>query len=159
MYKISLDVMSLVFSVPFAPFENISLQPQTPKLNKTLRNHHHYEGRDLVKQATDVTWLEFCVSGKDLPSFLKHFDVSPFMRRLQQRAGTCCFGRWSVRVIDRCPSSALRPAGPACWVPGSKDGDPGPVLTNHPDLHCPRGRTPDSLWTKPQVEIQSIYLF
>lgn len=73
-------------------------------------------------------------------------NVSLLMRTLQQRAGTCCFGQWSVHETDRCPSSVLGPAGPACWVPESKAADPGPALTNHPEPHCPRGQIPDNLW-------------
>lgn len=81
-----------------------------------------------------------------LPSSPRPVSVSPlFTRRRQQRADIYCSGQWSVHVTDWCPSSALRPAGPACWVPESKDGDPWPARTNHPDLRCPRAQTPHSL--------------
>lgn len=73
-------------------------------------------------------------------------NVSLLMRTLQQRAGTCCFGQWSVHETDCCPSSVLGPAGPACWVPESKAADPGPALTNHPEPHCPRCQRLDNLW-------------
>lgn len=53
-----------------------------------------------------------------------------FTRRPRRRGGTCCFG--PRRVREGRPSSALRPAGPAGWVPESKDGDPGPARTIHP---------------------------
>lgn len=84
---------------------------------------------------------------------------SLFMRSPQQTAGTCCFGQWSVHVADCCPSSALRTAGPACWVPESKDADLWPALTIHPDLHCPRDQTPDNLRVKQPAENQSVYFW
>lgn len=97
--------------------------------------------------------------GSDLVSWWRSaivsFHFSLFMRGLQWIAGTCCFGPWSAHVTDRCPSSASGPPGPTCWVPGSKDGDPGQALTIRQGLQCPRGQTPDNLRAKREAGIQS----
>lgn len=115
-------------------------------------SNYHYKG---------CFWFLVARNSASVKKICRHlwskFCFSLLTRRLQQRAGTCFFGRWSVLVTECCPSSALRPAGPACWVPESKEGDPGPALTNHPDLHCPRGRTPDSLRAKRWAEKCLLY--
>lgn len=130
-YRLSVDAVS-VFTALFSPFEDFIVLSQaiTANWTKPLKNS------SLNKNSESL--INIC-----------HHLIPPlFTRWLQQTIGTCFFGRWSVHEADRCPSSALKPAGPACWVPESKGADPGPALTSHPDLRCPRGQTPDNLWVK-----------
>ena len=62
------------------------------------------------------------------------------------------FGPAGVRVAEPCPSSALRPVGPACSSPGSKDGGHGSARTNHPALRCSRGQTLGNLREREQIQ-------
>lgn len=80
--------------------------------------------------------------------------ILPLRRRLRQTTATCCFDRRRYACCRS--SSALKPAGPVCWAPESRGADPGPALINHPELRCPRGRTPDILWHKRLISTHSL---
>lgn len=80
--------------------------------------------------------------------------ILPLRRGLRQITATCCFDRRRYACCRS--SSALKPADPVCWAPESKGADPGPALINHPELQCPRGRTPDILWHKRLISTHSL---
>ena len=122
------------------------------KQNKTIKKTKKKKKKKKESSTIiiNVTWLRFSVMMK-----IVSFHCSLFMRGPQRTAGTCCFGPWGAHMTGRCPSSASGPPDPACWVPGSKDGDPGQALTIRQGLRCPRGRTPDNLKAKREAGIQS----
>lgn len=128
----------------FAPFEDVS-----PVFKWSLLTKQTLEGKALLYKLCVNVFRRLKVQ-RQWFTISRRLRFPSITRRWQQWADTYCFGQWSVRGTDLCPSSASRPAGPACWAPESKDGDPWPALTNHPDRHCPRGQTPHNLWAKQQ---------